>query len=93
VLFLRINPGLWSAATGFHFAAPATGFWPALHLSGFTPRCSPLRAELLLGWVCITNVVARATARRRTHPGRGVRRRGQAPVEFVSNGGPGFLPW
>ena len=38
VLFCGINPGLYSAATGFHFARPGNRFWPALHASGFTPR-------------------------------------------------------
>ncbi|HEX6486311.1 MAG TPA: uracil-DNA glycosylase family protein, partial [Nocardioidaceae bacterium] len=36
VLFSGINPGLWSAATGFHFARPGNRFWPTLHRSGFT---------------------------------------------------------
>ena len=31
VLFCGINPGLYSAATGFHFARPGNRFWPALH--------------------------------------------------------------
>ena len=38
VVFCGINPGLWSAATGHHFARPGNRFWPALHASGFTPR-------------------------------------------------------
>ena len=37
VLFTGINPGLYSAATGWHFARPGNRFWPALHASGFTP--------------------------------------------------------
>jgi double-stranded uracil-DNA glycosylase len=65
VLFSGINPGLYSAATGHHFARPGNRFWPALHRSGFTPR--QLRAdeqEQLLGLgLGITNIVARATAR------------------------------
>ena len=35
VLFCGINPGLYSAATGWHFARPGNRFWPALHQSGF----------------------------------------------------------
>lgn len=65
VLFCGINPGLYSAATGHHFARPGNRFWPALHRSGFTPR--PLRPDeqdqlpaLGLG---ITNLAARPTAR------------------------------
>ncbi len=65
VLFAGINPGLYSAATGCHFARPGNRFWPALHRSGFTGRLlRPDEQELLLGLgLGITNVVARATAR------------------------------
>src|SRR5271157_2763306 len=38
VLFCGINPGLYTAAVGHHFARPGNRFWPALHLAGFTPR-------------------------------------------------------
>ena len=65
VLFSGINPGLWSAATGHHFARPGNRFWPTLHRSGFTPR--QLRPdeqwELLDLGLGITNVAPRATAR------------------------------
>ena len=65
VLFAGINPGLYSAATGYHFARPGNRFWPALHRSGFTPRLfRPEEQVQLLGLgLGITNVVARATAR------------------------------
>jgi double-stranded uracil-DNA glycosylase len=65
VLFSGINPGLYSAATGYHFARPGNRFWPALHRSGFTPRqFDPSEQALLLDLgLGITNVVARATAR------------------------------
>jgi TDG/mug DNA glycosylase family protein len=65
VLFSGINPGLYSAATGFHFARPGNRFWPALHRSGFTPRqLDPSEQDQLLGLgLGITNIVARATAR------------------------------
>jgi TDG/mug DNA glycosylase family protein len=64
VLFCGINPGLYSAATGWHFARPGNRFWPALHLSGFTPRLlAPREQGLLPGYgLGITNLVARATA-------------------------------
>lgn len=65
VLLCGINPGLWSAATGHHFARPGNRFWPALHASGFTPRLlSPAEQGLLpsLG-LGLTNVVPRASAR------------------------------
>lgn len=65
VLFSGINPGLYSAWTGHHFARPGNRFWPALHRSGFTPRL--LRPdeqwELLDLGLGITNVVDRASAR------------------------------
>jgi double-stranded uracil-DNA glycosylase len=65
VLFAGINPGLYSAATGHHFARPGNRFWPALHQSGFTPRqLRPSEQGELLGLgLGITNVAARATAR------------------------------
>jgi TDG/mug DNA glycosylase family protein len=65
VLFAGINPGLWSAATGHHFARPGNRFWPALHASGFTPRLllPEEQGTLLDLGLGITNVCARATAR------------------------------
>src|SRR4051812_46419992 len=64
VLFCGINPGLYSAATGHHFARPGNRFWPALHASGFTSRVlKPWEETLLLDdGIGITNLVARATA-------------------------------
>jgi TDG/mug DNA glycosylase family protein len=65
VLFSGINPGLYSAATGYHFARPGNRFWPALHRSGFTPRLlhPSEQASLLDVGLGITNVAPRATAR------------------------------
>jgi double-stranded uracil-DNA glycosylase len=65
VLFCGINPGLLSAATGHHFARPGNRFWPALHLSGFTPRLlTPAEQDELPRYgLGITNLVARATAK------------------------------
>jgi double-stranded uracil-DNA glycosylase len=64
VLFVGINPGLYSAATGHHFARPGNRFWPALHLAGFTQRkLDPAeQAELLKSGYGITNLVNRGTA-------------------------------
>jgi double-stranded uracil-DNA glycosylase len=64
VLFCGINPGLYSAATGHHFARPGNRFWPALHGAGFTPRrLQPSEKDLLLAaGYGLTNLVARATA-------------------------------
>ncbi|MFR9779453.1 G/U mismatch-specific DNA glycosylase [Micromonospora sp. MS34] len=65
VLFVGINPGLWSAATGWHFARPGNRFWPALHRGGFTPRqLHPSEQDALPGLgLGITNMVDRASAR------------------------------
>src|SRR5437660_7140719 len=64
LLFCGINPGLYSAAVGHHFARPGNRFWPALHAAGFTDRLlSPFAdQELLQGGWGITNLVGRATA-------------------------------
>jgi TDG/mug DNA glycosylase family protein len=64
VLFCGINPGLYSAATGWHFARPGNRFWAALHRAGFTPRqLHPAGQEELIGYrLGVTNLVARATA-------------------------------
>jgi TDG/mug DNA glycosylase family protein len=65
VLFVGINPGLYSAAVGHHFARPGNRFWPTLAASRLTPRIfSPSEErELLSLGVGITNIVARTTAR------------------------------
>ncbi len=65
MLFCGINPGLYTAWAGHHFARPGNRFWPTLHGAGFTPRLfSPGEQDLLpaLG-IGITNLVPRATAR------------------------------
>src|SRR6201988_5484408 len=64
VLFCGINPGLYTAAVGHHFARPGTRFWPALYAAGFTDRLlSPFdERELLKSGYGITNVVRRTTA-------------------------------
>lgn len=65
VLFVGINPSLYSAVVGHHFARPGNRFWPALHRAGITPRrLDPTEeGELLARGYGITNVVDRATAR------------------------------
>lgn len=64
VLFCGINPGLYSGATGHHFARPGNRFWPTLHQAGFTPRLlhPSEERELLTYGYGITNLVPRATA-------------------------------
>ncbi|HYT48043.1 MAG TPA: G/U mismatch-specific DNA glycosylase [Burkholderiales bacterium] len=64
VLFVGINPGLYSAATGYHFARPGNRFWPALHAAGFTAKTllPSEQRELLRSGYGVTNLVNRATA-------------------------------
>ena len=64
ILFSGINPSLYSAAVGHHFARPGNRFWPSLRAAGVTPRLfAPFEGQLLLDAGCgITNVVDRATA-------------------------------
>ena len=64
VLFCGINPGLYTAAVGHHFARPGNRFWPALYKSGFTDRLvSPFEErDLLKLGIGISNVVSHATA-------------------------------
>ncbi|HKG45589.1 MAG TPA: G/U mismatch-specific DNA glycosylase [Pyrinomonadaceae bacterium] len=64
ILFCGINPGLYTAAVGHHFARPGNRFWPALYAGEFTDRVlSPFEErQLLKSGYGITNVVPRATA-------------------------------
>lgn len=71
LLFVGINPGLWTAATSTHFAHPGNRFYPALLRAGIlTERIDPAagmtdadRAVLRSRGIGITNVVPRATAK------------------------------
>lgn len=71
LLFVGINPGLWSAATASHFARPGNRFYPALAAAGITEHLIRAgdgmtqhgRGHLISRGVGITNMVARATAR------------------------------
>jgi TDG/mug DNA glycosylase family protein len=78
VLFCGINPGLYTAWSGHHFAGPGNRFWPTLHAAGFTDRrLHPSEEQLLLSLgYGVTNVVARATATAAE----------LAPAEFVEGG-------
>src|SRR5436189_220373 len=64
VLFVGINPGLYTAWTGHHFARPGNRFWPTLHQAGFSAKLlhPSQQAELLREGYGITNLVNRATA-------------------------------
>jgi double-stranded uracil-DNA glycosylase len=71
LLFVGINPGLWTAATSTHFAHPGNRFYPALRMAGVIERdidrgvgmSDADRAHLVERGIGITNVVARATSR------------------------------
>ncbi|CAN5179375.1 G/U mismatch-specific DNA glycosylase [soil metagenome] len=63
VLFCGINPGLFSAYSGFHFGRPGNRFWKALYMGGFTDRLfNPSEQQELVDYgYGITNMVDRAT--------------------------------
>lgn len=71
LLFVGINPGLWTAAVNAHFARSGNRFWPALHLAGILPRQVDARAGMsaedremvLAAGIGITNLVPTASAR------------------------------
>jgi double-stranded uracil-DNA glycosylase len=64
LLFCGINPGLYSAAIGYHFARPGNRFWSTLHRAGITDRLlQPAEGRTLLQYGCgITDLVTRSTA-------------------------------
>lgn len=71
LLFVGINPGLWTAATQTHFAHPGNRFYPALLLGGVIEReidrgagmSDADRRHLIERGIGITNIVHRATAK------------------------------
>lgn len=71
LLFVGINPSLWSARVRAHFARPGNRFWPALATAGITDRTLDMsrgesradRAYLIDRGLGITNVARRPTAR------------------------------
>ena len=71
LLFVGINPGLWTAATQTHFAHPGNRFYPALLLAGIldvpvNPSAGMTDADrdrLRSRGIGITNLVRRATAK------------------------------
>jgi TDG/mug DNA glycosylase family protein len=93
VLFCGINPGLYTAAVGHHFARPGNRFWPALYAAGFTDRLvSPFdERELLQSGYGITNVVMRATASADQLTREELRTGGKRLMKKVERYKPGFL--
>jgi TDG/mug DNA glycosylase family protein len=71
LLFVGINPGLWTAATQTHFAHPGNRFYPALRLAGIIDRgldraegmTDADRCYLVGRGIGISNLVNRATIR------------------------------
>jgi double-stranded uracil-DNA glycosylase len=93
VLFCGINPGLYSGATGHHFARPGNRFWPLLHAACFTPTLlSPCeeRRLLELGYG-ITNIVNRTTASAKEVSTEELKEGGQRLKERVLQFCPRFL--
>lgn len=93
VLFCGINPGLYSAAVGHHFARPGNRFWPSLHRAGFTEEQLAPAAErelLSLGYG-ITNLVNRATVAADELSSRELRAGAQRLVAKVERYSPQFL--
>ena len=83
ILFCGINPGLYSAAAGHHFAGPGNRFWPALHAAGFTPtRLRPEDESALLSLgLGITNLVPRTTPKAEVLSKRALRLGGRQLVQ------------
>ncbi|MEO6124512.1 MAG: mismatch-specific DNA-glycosylase [Ilumatobacteraceae bacterium] len=71
LLFVGINPGLWTAAVNAHFARRGNRFWPALYAAGILPSLVDAstgmsdadRAMALDAGIGITNLVPSASAR------------------------------
>ena len=96
LLFVGINPGLWTAATGAHFARPGNRFYPALLRAGIIDRpidatagMSDADRDLLVSrGVGITNLVPRATARADELTADELRAGGRRLREVVARVGP-----
>lgn len=92
LLFVGINPGLWTAAVGTHFAHPTNRFYPALVAAGITDyevdRVAGMtaadRAHLVARGVGITNLVRRATARASELSREELRDGGERLLRFVA---------
>ncbi|HZO05828.1 MAG TPA: mismatch-specific DNA-glycosylase [Solirubrobacterales bacterium] len=92
LLFVGINPGLWTAAVNTHFAHPVNRFYPALALAGISAyeidRAAGMsdadRADLIARGVGITNLVRRATARADELSREELRAGGERLLRFVA---------
>jgi TDG/mug DNA glycosylase family protein len=96
LLFVGINPGLWTAATQTHFAHPANRFYPALLTAGIidvpiSPSAGMTdtdRDRLRARGIGITNLVRRATARASELTAEELRAGGLELVETVRRTSP-----
>ena len=92
LLFVGINPGLWTAATGAHFARPGNRFYPALAEAGITSYRIDAgdgmrdedRDHLLARGIGITNLVSRASARADELSAAELRAGGERLTEWVA---------
>ena len=93
LLFVGINPGLWTAAVKTHFAHPTNRFYPALAAAGITDyevdRVAGMtdadRAHLMARGIGITNLVRRATARASELSREELREGGERLLRFVAD--------
>ena len=96
LLFVGINPGLWTAATQTHFAHPANRFYPALRRAGIIDRVMDPAAGMSdedrdyfrSRGIGITNVVRRATARAAELTPDELREGGQQLLDLVARARP-----
>jgi double-stranded uracil-DNA glycosylase len=99
LLFVGINPGLWTAAVKTHFAHPTNRFYPALAAAGITDyevdRVAGMtaadRAHLVARGVGITNLVRRATARASELSAEELREGGERLLRFVADHRPAVV--
>jgi double-stranded uracil-DNA glycosylase len=99
LLFVGINPGLWTAAVQTHFAHPTNRFYPALAAAGITEyevdRVAGMtaadRAHLVARGVGITNLVPRATARASELSAEELREGGARLQRFVAEHRPAVV--
>jgi double-stranded uracil-DNA glycosylase len=99
LLFVGINPGLWTAAVRTHFAHPTNRFYPALATAGITGYEVDLvagmtdvdRTHLMRRGVGITNLVRRATARASELTREELREGGERLLRFVADHRPAVV--
>lgn len=92
LLFVGINPGLWTTATQTHFAHPGNRFYPALHGGGVIDRVIDRgqgmtdedRHYLIQRGIGITNIAARTTAKASELTAAELREGGARLRNFVS---------